>query len=1183
MPCVLLIPIVSTWGCVVFDSGSRIAEAGASRSPSPTALQSSLPDYDPARAFMTFEEAVAKPELVAAPPGEDSPDDGELALQRTPLSSRGERHLQVAEPLVAAQRYTEAIRTLEKGLRSDPGASEIHEALARAAYGAGHIARARSHAAEAVRLNPDDLPSHYILGRLAYDEGDLRQAVDHFRAGRACSRGSQSVRGFGVLTELFLARALEAEGYLTAALYAYGAFEEQVAVLRASTPEGASAVGETAAVEPEELATLLRLNQGSAALETSRIHERLGQYGQAADALSVVIARGSPDLATRLRYAELLAAAGRYELALAQCKQVADQSPSDAGEVVAVLSRVREGMGRPRAVLEDAAALVRAHPDDRKWLLVYVDLLRRFGEHRRAEDALTEYVSAHPQATDVAWRLCHAYRDGGRGLEALQVAARILARSRQEYPAALSLLETLSQQTATVDAVFPGFRPSTLEERYLLGGLALRTGRDAEGAVLLGEVLDTSPGFAPARLALAEHLLGDYRWREVVELVEPFDRGLASLEWALGEAHAGLDDDDTAAAHYQTAIRLNRADTRSMLALARAYERTDRPLRAQRQYEALLEVDPLHTGAREALVSLLLESGLVDAAEEQVMTLRKLAGSPNCIARCTVRIGMRRGDLDVAGCRELLTDAQVDGGPDAESISLLAYLDVTEGDLEGAESTLAHALELDPDYLEARELNIWLHRRQLRFAQAATEMRSLLERHPNRLGWIKSLARILLIEQDYLGAAETLSAYLERNQPEDRILRDLRENLLQALRLGGDSAGEIATIRRWLVTKPDDPHLRKRLVDAQLAAGQSQAALDFAREWYSAEPDDGWARGAYRGALLAAGRHETALQIALEAVERDPQNENLQLVLVSVLADAGRPRDALEVLDSLMTGAQPGYPYYSAKLAILAQAERYEEAAALASQLLAEEDTSRRMGSTDELMRRQDLSRMLIGALLSAGRLDTAQARLSRWLDQADSSSEKFVYLNLLSAVYQQRDRSAEAVESLDLAYALHPRDAGVNNDLGYTLADLGLRLDEAERMVRFAVSQEPLNAAFLDSLGWVLYRRGRYAEARHWLLRASGTPDTLEDPVIYNHLGDACWRAGESDEAVRHWTKAVELATLRLAEREDATYRRVVETAALKRAAGEAGQPPPVAAGGDELNRAEDVPGPEADKPGGV
>ena|GEM_PF-1075130 len=1149
-----LLTLLSGGGCSTAPSPESRIEGPRSGARGPEAAS----DYDPARAFL----ALAQIEPVPPPPGQ-------VPRQSRPLSARGTGYLQRAKELIAEERYTEATRALEKALRSDPASYEVHRGLAVAAHGAGNKERCRSHAAEAVRLNADDPASHYLLGRTAFDECDYGAAIRHFRTGLSCAR-LEPVPVHVVLCGYYLAKSLEAEGYLTAALHAYEDYEKHAARLRRTTEPTTSPATPTV---PQELATLLSVNRGSAAGPISVIHERLGRFAAAADAWGRLVAQEEPDIATRLRYVRLLTTAGHYDDALAQCRLAAGAS-ADPSELIELLAEVRRRTGAPVLVLDDVRTIVRERPDDRSWLLAYVDLLHRHDQHDAAVRILTQYVAAHPEASDVAWRLCDDYIRAGRSVEAVELAARMVAANHREYAEALVRVDRLSSDARVVKEVFAGVRPQGPAARYVLGALALGAGRTQQGTELLAGAIEAAADFAPARLALAEQLLAEYRWSEVVELLEAADRRNANLEWALGEAYAGLDDEEQAASLYSAAIRLNRVDTRSMFALAQLYERTDRPLRAQRQYEALLEVDPLHGRAREALVRLFVNSRLFEDAEAQVRQLRKLAASPNCIARCTMRIKLPRGEADMDQCRRALVEALEEGGPDADSLTFIALIDCERNDLTSAEKTLARALAIEPDHIDARDLLVSVYRGQLRFNEAASELRALLRRHPNRRRWVAKLFNVLMIQQDYDGAAEVASSFPRRRRLSEGALRAFRFEQLQALKAAKRFDERIAVVQAWLNEGETDRVLRAWLVEAHLDAGDADAALALVRQWYLADPDDAEMAEVYRDVLVRTGRYAAAKQLTLEAIEDDPLNETLQLSLIDVLCEAGQFDEALELVESHLRGTQQTFSFQIRQLRLYERAHRFSDVAALAGRMLQDDELIGAVGTLDRPVLRRQLAGALIGALLNDGRHDEARVKLTRWIDQTESSDDKFLYLTLLSGVYQQRGLAAEALESLELAHSLDPTAAGINNDLGYTLADRGERLDDAERMIRLAVAREPMNAAYLDSLGWVLYRRGRFDEARRWLLKAARTPDSLDDPVIYDHLGDACWRVGAPGEAVEHWKRALALAEERLQDRQDAVYRRVQESAGEKLKAAESGQPPKVASVAQE--RSEDA----ADRP---
>src|SRR2546429_7962994 len=71
--------------------------------------------------------------------------------------------------------------------------------------------------------------------------------------------------------------------------------------------------------------------------------------------------------------------------------------------------------------------------------------------------------------------------------------------------------------------------------------------------------------------------------------------------------------------------------------------------------------------------------------------------------------------------------------------------------------------------------------------------------------------------------------------------------------------------------------------------------------------------------------------------------------------------------------------------------------------------------------------------------------------------------------------------------------------------------------MIRHAVTSEPENSAYLDSLGWVLYKRGQFEEARAHLDAAVKHIDR-PDPVVLDHLGDVLYRLNQREQAVKNW-----------------------------------------------------------------
>ena len=85
------------------------------------------------------------------------------------------------------------------------------------------------------------------------------------------------------------------------------------------------------------------------------------------------------------------------------------------------------------------------------------------------------------------------------------------------------------------------------------------------------------------------------------------------------------------------------------------------------------------------------------------------------------------------------------------------------------------------------------------------------------------------------------------------------------------------------------------------------------------------------------------------------------------------------------------------------------------------------------------------------------------------------------------------------------------------------MNLDEAETMIRRALESEPNNASYIDSLGWVEFRKGQFGQALNDLLRAAKAAER-EDPIVFEHIGDTYLKLNRTREALEAWQKALAL-----------------------------------------------------------
>jgi tetratricopeptide (TPR) repeat protein len=125
-----------------------------------------------------------------------------------------------------------------------------------------------------------------------------------------------------------------------------------------------------------------------------------------------------------------------------------------------------------------------------------------------------------------------------------------------------------------------------------------------------------------------------------------------------------------------------------------------------------------------------------------------------------------------------------------------------------------------------------------------------------------------------------------------------------------------------------------------------------------------------------------------------------------------------------------------------------------------------------------------------------------------------------LGVAYDKWGKKDACIASMKEAIRLDPQNANALNYLGYTYADLGRDLDEAERLIREALKYKPDDGYIIDSLGWVFYKKGMFQEAVQTLGKAVElVPD---DPIILEHLGDAYLKTEDKEAALELYKRSL-------------------------------------------------------------
>ncbi len=436
--------------------------------------------------------------------------------------------------------------------------------------------------------------------------------------------------------------------------------------------------------------------------------------------------------------------------------------------------------------------------------------------------------------------------------------------------------------------------------------------------------------------------------------------------------------------------------------------------------------------------------------------------------RIAAILNLKQGNIDtgVAQIRALLTVRGVD--LENTLIDLVKLLDA-EFQKEQALEVMAQLERAFPKMPEIHFAYALLATNKAEYPLALEQTQKALAMRP-RWNRVQVLQAQVMAQMGDSAAARDVMRKALRDDPENSNLRFI---LAQLLTKTGDLAGAEREFRRILSKESGNPDARMGLAVVLLESGKEDRAK---AEFQRLTGDEKWRGQAYfyLGLIDARqGRMREALGW-FDRVDSGPNEFDARVNAVTVLIGLGRCEEARMRLNDLRTR----YPNEVLKLYLL---------------------------EADLLVKKKDLHAafdLLTGALREM------------------PGQRELLYSRALVA--EQLDRLAILESDLQAVLAAHPDDANALNALGFTLADRGKRLDEAEALLERALKLKPDDPAILDSWGWLQYRRGRLDEALNYLQRAY---KLVDDPEIAAHLGEVLWESGRKAEARRIWGEAVKRA----------------------------------------------------------
>lgn len=414
------------------------------------------------------------------------------------------------------------------------------------------------------------------------------------------------------------------------------------------------------------------------------------------------------------------------------------------------------------------------------------------------------------------------------------------------------------------------------------------------------------------------------------------------------------------------------------------------------------------------------------------------------------------------------------------------------------------------------------------------------------------LARILALspeqlEQNLLGLNRALARLPDKQVVRSIIFRLTEPYLDQAAAHFAraqaeagveDGFGALAAIEEALGLRPDwAPAIQfKTQLLVQLDA--IDQALEFLHDYLQRHPDARQIRLAYARTLVTAQQYESARTEFMRLLDAEPSDRDLMYAVALVSSQLDDYETAEGLFERALDAGHPEADNIRMNLGNIAERrERPEQALAWYRAVAGGRNhleaqvrialVLARQGEVEEARRHlrsvagegEERTRLFLTEILvlrNAGRYAEAFQMADEALGDDPESSE----LLYESAMLAERLDRLNVMESrLRTLIALEPDHAHAHNALGYTLADRGLRLEEAESLIARALELSPDDPFILDSMGWVRFRRNDPEQALAHLERAYAI---RPDPEIAAHLGEVLWSLDRRDEAMRIWQDAL-------------------------------------------------------------
>jgi tetratricopeptide (TPR) repeat protein len=595
-----------------------------------------------------------------------------------------------------------------------------------------------------------------------------------------------------------------------------------------------------------------------------------------------------------------------------------------------------------------------------------------------------------------------------------------------------------------------------------------------------------------------------------------------------------------------------------------AYGRSDLATKATEEYRLAIDADPSSEFLTSGLAELYVKTGRIADAVKEAQDIIKRDPKNLEAHKLLGRIYLRSlGDMPGGSGSDNILKLAIDQYEqitklDPESVDdhlLLGRLYRLNNDLAKAEGELKTAIKLDPSSEEAVTTLAMLYTDEGDTGHALKVLSSI----PDSARSAKLYAALgAAYEQrkDYKSAIDAFRHAIVLDRDNLDAIRGLAENLLN----DGQLDSSLEQYKVIADSNPEDAQTYVRIAEIYRRQGKYDLALENLKHADTLVPDTMDVPYSMASVYQAQGRYDDAIKILLDLLKRTEKSEtgssqadrNNRSIFIERLGMVYREQQnytaAVETFRKMLPlGDENTRQGYQEIIDTYREAKQWPQATAVAKEAVQKlpDDRDLRMVLDAQLADTGEVDKSVadIRTMLKGGpedrevylRLAIIYTRAKRYdeglealakAEQLSTKPDEKAYISFLRGDLYQREKMFDQAEAefkkvLAASSPTDPQSAATLNYLGYMNADRGVKLEQSLNFIKQALTFDPNNGAYLDSIGWAYFKLGKYDLAEENLTKAESHMGT--DPTVQEHLGDLYQKTGRLKLAAAHWERAVQ------------------------------------------------------------